>query len=146
VVLSKREITNTVTLFDTFGWPYTAVYLSSQVLQIAGEGKECKFCPQSTKQRVTDLLIIIWGIIWGWYLARGHYKEFIVGAPLAWVGNLKCRNPIGKFVFSWWALVLGCRLWIIYVYYRFWYLVNDDLYLLTTRLPVHGLFFMVDCV
>ena len=44
-----------------------------------------------------------------------------------------------------WALVLGCCLWIICLY-CFYCLVKDDLYLLTTWLPVHGLFFMVDCV
>ena len=41
--------------------------------------------------------------------------------------------------------MLGCCLWIICLY-CFYCLVNDDLYLLTTWLPVHGLFFMVDCV
>ena len=41
---------------------------------------------------------------------------------------------------------VGCCLWIICLYYFFYCLVNDDLYLLTTWLPVHGLFFMVDCV
>ena len=41
---------------------------------------------------------------------------------------------------------VGCSLWIICLYYFFYCLVNDDLYLLTTWLPVHGLFFMVDCV
>ena len=26
----------------------------------------------------------------------------------------KSPNPIGKCVFSWWALVLGCHLWIVF--------------------------------
>ena len=34
----------------------------------------------------------------------------------------------------------------LFFFNYFKYLGNDDLYLLTTRLPVHRLLFMVDCV
>ena len=82
----------------------------------------------------------------GWCLAWGCSRESTVGIQLAWVVNLMFRFPIGRCIFSWWALMLCCRLWIIYIFYCFYYLVNDDLHLLTTRLFVRELFFTVNRV
>ena len=66
-------------------------------------------------------------IFWGWYLAWGYHRIFMVFTPLAWVGNLKYRNPIGKCVFSWWAfvLVVASELFVFFfTVFNIWLMTN----------------------
>ena len=93
---------------------------------------------------VLHLLFFHRHIFWGWYLTRGYHRYSVVGTTLDWVENLKCRNPIGKCI-----LLMSPCVGLLprnYLSLLFYCLVNGYLYLLTTWLPVHGLFFMVGCV
>ena len=69
----------------------------------------------------------------------------MVATTLGWVENLKLRNPIGPYILLRSPFVGLLPLNYLSLLFFFYCLVNDDLYLLTTLLPVHGLFFMVDC-